>query len=441
MTSFVLARAATRAQFFCLGGIYGTWGVHVPTIKAHYRLDEASLSFALLAVAGGAVFALLRAGALVSRIGARAGAIGSGIVMCAALGALLASESYAMLIAAALVLGASSAVFDVSINTEGAALEALGTRKVMSGFHGMFSLGGMAAAGVGAWVIGAGIPADVHLMVAAALLAPTVVLAGAFMLPAHSPHDANLAASVQGAKAVADRPPLPSFASPDQGSSRIASTRAGSDERTNAGATTGTLAGPGKHTDAARRSRRRLLLLGLLGAAGLEAEGAMYDWSVLYLDQNLGAVPALAALAYGSFSAAMAAGRFAGDALRTRVDGATVLGGGAMLAACAMTAVLLIGHPLVALIGFAVVGLGLANVVPVLFVAATEIPGVAPSVGIAKVSSLGYLGFLLGPPLIGWLAHATSLPIALGVVVLALLLLAWGARQLAPRHVLEPATS
>ncbi len=411
MTSHVLARAATRAQFFCLGGIYGTWGVHVPTIKAHYGLDEASLSFALLAVAGGAVFALLRAGALVSRIGARAGAIASGIVMCAALGALLASDSYVLLIAAALVLGASSAVFDVSINTEGAALEALGTQKVMSGFHGMFSLGGMAAAGVGAWVIAAGISADVHLMVAAACLAPTVVFAGAFMLPAHAPHDANLAPSAAGRTAAFEP--------------HAASTSSASPSR----------------TDAARQSRRRLLLLGLLGAAGLEAEGAMYDWSVLYLDQNLGAAPALAALAYGSFSAAMAAGRFAGDALRTRFDGATVLGGGAMLAACAMTAVLLIGHPLVALIGFAIVGLGLANVVPVLFVAATEVPGVAPSAGIARVSSLGYLGFLLGPPLVGGIAHATSLPIALGVVVLALLLLAWGARRLAPRPVLAPVIS
>lgn len=407
MTSHPLARAATRAQFFCLGGIYGTWGVHVPNIKAHYGLDEASLSFALLAVAGGAVFALLRAGALVSRIGARAGAIASGIVMCAALGTLLASSSYALLIVAALVLGASSAVFDVSINTEGAALEALGTRKVMSGFHGMFSLGGMAAAGVGAWVIGAGISADVHLMVAAACLAPTVVFAGAFMLPAHAPHDATVAPSAIGETAAFE----PSAASTNS------------------------------HKDAARRSRRRLLLLGLLGAAGLEAEGAMYDWSVLYLDQNLGAAPALAALAYGSFSAAMAAGRFAGDALRTRFDGATVLGGGAMLAASAMTAVLLIGHPLVALIGFAIVGLGLANVVPVLFVAATEVPGVAPSAGIARVSSLGYLGFLLGPPMVGGIAHATSLPIALSVVVLALLLLAWGARRLAPRPVLAPVIS
>ncbi|CAN5903347.1 MFS transporter [soil metagenome] len=411
MTSFVLARAATRAQFFCLGGIYGTWGVHVPTIKAHYRLDEASLSFALLAVAGGAVFALLRAGALVSRIGARAGAIASGIVMCAALGMLLASDSYALLIAAALVLGASSAVFDVSINTEGAALEALGTRKVMSGFHGMFSLGGMSAAGVGAWVIGAGISADMHLMVAAALLAPTVVLAGTFMLPAQSPHDAGITPSAAGDAAAQDAQ----------------------------GATPGSASSV--PPNAARHARRRLLLLGLLGAAGLEAEGAMYDWSVLYLDQSLGAAPALAALAYGSFSAAMAAGRFAGDALRTRFDGATVLGGGAMLSACAMTAVLLIGHPLVALIGFAFVGLGLANVVPVLFVSATQVPGVAPSAGIARVSSLGYLGFLLGPPMVGGLAHASSLPIALSVVVLALLLLAWGAKHLAPRQPLATVTT
>jgi predicted MFS family arabinose efflux permease len=173
--------------------------------------------------------------------------------------------------------------------------------------------------------------------------------------------------------------------------------------------------------------RGPLLVIGLLILAGMTAEGAMYDWCVLYLQQELGQPQSQAALGYAVFSASMAASRFGGDALRARFDEALLLRWGATLAAAAMAVVLLSAHPVVAWLGFAVVGAGLALVAPILFSAAARVPGVSPAAAIASVTSVGYSGFMLGPPLIGALATASSLTWALGVVVLACALLAWGA--------------
>lgn len=156
----------------------------------------------------------------------------------------------------------------------------------------------------------------------------------------------------------------------------------------------------------------------------------MYDWSVLLLQTEAGATPAFAALAYASFSAAMALTRFGGDALRERLAPGRLLAAGGLLAAAALSLVLLLREPWVGLVGLALVGAGLANVVPVLFIAATRVPGVATADGIAHVASLGFLGFLLGPPLIGAAAQASSLGLALGLVVLAALTLAAAARWL-----------
>src|SRR5262249_16289320 len=150
---------------------------------------------------------------------------------------------------------------------------------------------------------------------------------------------------------------------------------------------------------------------------------AMYDWSVLYVQTQTAAAPALAALGYASFSAAMAATRFVGDTLRTHVSPPRLMAASGILAAAAMATVLLLRDPVVALVGFALVGVGFANVVPILFIAATRVPGVAPATAIATVSSLGYLGFVVGPPLVGSIAHSSSLSWALATVAVGGLLL------------------
>jgi fucose permease len=160
----------------------------------------------------------------------------------------------------------------------------------------------------------------------------------------------------------------------------------------------------------------------------MTAEGVMYDWCVLYLKQDVGMPQAQAALGYATFSGAMALARFGGDLLRSRYSERALLRFGATISAVAMAIVLISANPLVAFVGFALVGTGLAPVAPILFNAATRVPGVSRAAAIASVTSIGYSGFMIGPPLIGSIATATSLTMALFVVVLASGLLAYGAR-------------
>jgi fucose permease len=157
------------------------------------------------------------------------------------------------------------------------------------------------------------------------------------------------------------------------------------------------------------------------------AEGAMADWSAVYLRDDLGASPALAGGGFAAFSLAMAVGRFSGDRLVARLGPGRLLRLSGGLAAAGLAAALLVGRPVAAILGAGVAGLGLANSVPVLFGAAGRISGIAPGGGLAAVVTAGYGGFLAGPPAIGLVADAIGLPAALGLVALACAFIAMAA--------------
>jgi predicted MFS family arabinose efflux permease len=369
------ARRATRAQFAALGTLAGTWGAHVPSVKLHYVLGEAMLSTVLLAAAVGAVASLFAAGRIVARLGARKTAMVAACVMCAVLGVVLVLPNLAVLLPLMMLFGAAMSVFDVAINTEGSELETLSGRAIMSNLHGMFSVGGMVGAGVASVLLRAGIAPALQLALVCAAVAAFAVVSARGMLDTHVAQAADASEKAH-------------FAWP----------------------------------------RGLLLVLGLLIFAGMTAEGVMYDWSVLYLKQDIGMPQAQAALGYATFAAAMALARFGGDALRARYSERALLGAGAALSATAMAVVLLSANAWIALVGFALVGAGLAPVAPILFNAATRVPGVSRAAAIASVTSIGYSGFMVGPPLIGGIAQNSSLTAALGVVVLAAVMLALGAR-------------
>ena len=156
--------------------------------------------------------------------------------------------------------------------------------------------------------------------------------------------------------------------------------------------------------------------LGILALLGLLAEGAMADWGAVYLHDTLGSSPSVAALGFAAFSLAMAAGRFSGDVMVGRLGPRRVLRGSSAVAAVGLGAALLVGQPAVGVVGCALVGLGIANVIPVLFSAAARVPGVPPGQALAAVATTGYLGFLAGPPLIGVVAEAAGLVAGLGLV-------------------------
>ncbi|HEV6967311.1 MFS transporter [Roseateles sp.] len=373
MTSVVGASRALRAQFFVLGVMFATWGVHVPTVKGHYGLGEQALAIAMLASGVGALLALAQAGRVVGRWGPRAVSAAMGVLCCASVACLLAWPAYAALLAVMLVFGVTGSLLDVAINTEATEIERLAARPLMSGFHGMFSLGGMAGASLGSAAPALGLSPQAHLLVATGLGAAVVLVASRAMLPVPE-HNAE------------EKHPL-------------------------------------------SLPRGPLLLLGVLASMGLIAEGAMYDWSVLFMKQERASSPSTAALAYASFSGAMAAGRFGGDWVRSRVSPVRLMRASGALAAAGMTLALAVPSPWVALLGFAGVGLGLSNVVPVLFSAASQAPGVSPAHGIAAVSGVGYFGMMAGPPLIGLIAEHASLAAGLLVVVMFAVFMAVSARR------------
>jgi MFS family permease len=367
------ARWATRAQFLNLGVVAGVWGAHIPSLKARYQLDERMLAMALLSMSIGSLITLSFAGRLVGRFGARAVSVFAGATLCVGLGLSLLLPSFWTLLPTLLVLGAGESVFDVAINAEGTTLETLSGRAVMSGFHGMFSLGAMAGAATAAIMLRAAVPNWMQLTGVATCVALSIVVSSRAMLAAH----------------------------PSAAVSQVHFTW----------------------------PRGALLLVGVLVCLGMLAEGVMYNWSVLYVTQELHAPQDYAALAYVAFAGAMALMRFAGDAVRARVSERTMLVAGPALAALAMIVLLIAERTWVAMLGYAAIGVGLATAVPILYTAATRVPGVSRAAAIASVSSIGYMGFMIGPPIVGSWAHATSLTVAMGTMVVACVVMMLGARR------------
>ena len=380
--SRVLARArlATRVQFMCLGVMVGTWGAHIPSVKSAYALSDWTLSVVLLAVAIGTVSSLFIAGRVVARLGARSTCALAVLSMSLVLGLVLRYPGIAALVPAMVVFGGSMSLFDVAMNTEGSELETVGSRAIMSNLHGMFSVGGMTGAALASYLFDLRVAPGAQLAGVCTGVALVALLASRGMLEAH-------VGSGQGGETQAH------FVWP----------------------------------------KGLLLVIGVLIFAGMTAEGVMYDWSVLYLKQEVGMSQAGGALGYAIFSGAMALSRFGGDVLRAHYPEQALLRFGGILAAGAMAIVLLSANSSVALAGFAVVGAGLAPVAPILFNAATRVPGVSRAAAIAAVTSIGYSGFVIGPPLIGSIATGLSLTAALGLVVLASGVLAYGARFVGPR--------
>ena len=367
------ARGGVGAVFFLNGFGYGSWVPRLAEIKDRLDLSEGQLGLALFMAAVGALFAMPLTGALAGRHGSRAATAVTVALYGLAVPGLALAPGLVGLGLALLAVGAASGALDVSMNAQGVAVERRYRRPIMSSLHGMFSLGGMSGAAATA-LIASRLDLFPHFLLVGALIVVLGLLACAPML----------AASTE------DRSAGPGFAKPSLG----------------------------------------LLVPGVVALSSLLSEGAMADWSAVYLSESLGAGTALAAAAFAAFSLAMAIGRFSGDRLVARLGGDLVVRAGGALAAAGLAGTLLIGHPLAAVIGFALVGAGLSCTFPVVLSAAARSPEMPPSAAIAAVCTLGYLGFLIGPPAIGGLAELIGLPAALGLVVLlCALVAALGSRE------------
>lgn len=367
------ARVAVAAFFFVNGALLASWVPHIPAVKASHRLSDGQLGLVLLAMAAGAVLALPLAGGLVARFGSRRVTAAAAIGFCLALPLPLASPAVVWLCLALLGLGAANATLDVAMNAQAILVERRYGRAIMASFHGLFSLGGVAGAAFAGLTMGLGVADRLHLPAVAAGGLVAVVAA----LPALLPSERGTAGG-------------PAFARPS----------------------------------------RALAGLGTLAFLGLLAEGAMADWSAVYLRDALATTPAVAAQGFAAFSLTMAAGRFVGDRVVARFGPARVLRASGAVAALGLALGLALGEPRAAILGFGLVGLGIANVVPILFSAAGRVRGGEAGMVLAAVATTGYLGLLAGPPLIGFAADLAGLPAALGLVSAAGAAIALGAAVL-----------
>jgi MFS family permease len=375
------ARRAVSLIFLFNGAVIASWLPHIPDLKSRLLLDDGGLGLLLLAMAAGAILALPVAGWLVATLGSRVVTSASAAALSAAVILPVLTPSVTSSAAALALLGACNGTLDVAMNAHGVLVETVYRRPIMSSFHALFSLGGLVGAGAASLALAAGLSAPTHIVMVAVLSLIAVRVAARQLLPTPPARTSS----------------APAFAVP-----------------------------PGA-----------LLGLGLLTFCALLAEGAVGDWSAVYLRESLGTMASTAAMGFAVFSLAMALGRFAGDRLARRMGPVRLLRLSASLATGGLALSLISRQPAIALLGFAVVGLGVANLIPILFSAAGRTHGVPAGTAIAAVATTGYFGFLAGPPLIGLAADAVGLPAALGIVCAACAVIAVGASGLSQPRPIE----
>ncbi|MCP3706301.1 MFS transporter [Paraburkholderia sp. CNPSo 3274] len=359
-------RYATTAVFLANGFGIGAWAVEVPRVKDKLLLGDSLLGVALFAFALGAIVAMPLAGRLAPKFGSGRATALLGVLFVAAFPMPALAPNAALLCAALLLLGALNGALDVSMNGHASAIEKVWNAPIMSSFHAAWSAGGLAGAAVGTVLQKAGFGVPSGLALPAIPIA--VLIVGAALFSLRDVGTRPVAASGGG------------FALPQAGVVKLAA----------------------------------------LAFLCMMTEGAIADWSAVYLRTALPAHADSAGIGYTAFAFAMAACRVVGDAFVRRLGAVRVVALGGLLSAAGLAAVLAAPALATAVAGFICVGIGLANVVPVIFSAAGRTTD-PPVTGVSMAATAGYAGFLVGPPIIGFGAGLVGLQFALCVLALATL--------------------
>lgn len=368
MTALASSRWAATALFFMNGVIFATWVSRIPAIQKSLGMSDGLLGGALLFMALGALVAMPVAGNLSSRFGSAVVCGWSCVVFFAGLPVLALAPNPWTLMAGLFVFGMGHGALDVAMNAQAVVVEIRYEKPIMSSFHALFSLGGLTGAALGGVIAELGTRPRVHFGAVGVILAlVTFVYACPRLL-----RDT----AVQEVKKTP-------FTWPSS----------------------------------------RLIMLGIIAFCVLMGEGAMADWSAIYLEKVTGSSEGLAAAGYAAFSVTMAAGRFGGDALTARFGPVKLVRWGGLLSAAGLAGALIFANPVIAIVGLAAVGLGYSTVVPQVFTAAGRVKDMEAGPALAAVSTMGYFGFLIGPPLIGFLAEGVTLRMALVLIVLTSLVL------------------
>lgn len=344
-------RWAVAAMFMVNGFAMGAWAPQIPLLLPRHGIGEGAMGLLILGLGLGAVSAMLFAGRLIQRFGSRLVLTGFATLLVPVLPLIVLAPTVPLLALAMMVFGAVAGCMDVAMNANAVEVERRLGRAIMSSSHGFWSLGGFLGGSLGSLIIGAAGPVT-QAGTVAIVMTLTVMLARPFLVQAPRP------ASTE------DHPPAALF------------------------------------------PRAPIVwLLGFTALLCMVPEGAIMDWSALYLTDELGLPLSAAGLGFALFSGAMAVMRFAGDAVRNRFGAVRTLRVSGLIAAGALIGAAVAPTPALALLAFGLAGLGIANTVPIMFSAAGNLPGMAHGAALSTVTMIGYAGILVAPSSIGFIAE------------------------------------
>lgn len=364
------ARRATQLIFLVCGLGIASWAPMVPYVKDRLRLHEGNLGLLLLCLGGGALIAMPLTGVLINRVGSRRVITASALLMALLLPVLLLINSVMLMAIVLLLFGAAVGSVDVAMNAHGVQVQVLYGRKIMSSLHGLFSIGGLfGSLGLG-FLIRAGLE-PVYAAVSISVLLIVIAVMQYKDLFGYALEKELIAANSSSTEKEARE-------------SRYAWLRGS------------------------------VIILGVLCFSAFLSEGAMLDWSAVYLRDIKGVSPAFSGAGYAAFSVAMATMRMFGDGLVERFNNKVIVCVGSLLAAAGLLLAIVSPVIWVVLLGYILLGIGAANMVPVFFSDGGTVPDVPATVAIPVISTIGYAGQLAGPALLGFVAHHISLYAAMG---------------------------
>ena len=364
-------RIASATMFMVNGLLMGSWAPQIPLLLPRHQISETMLGLLIFLLGVGAVGAMAMAGGLIGRFGSRLVLQVFAVTAPFALAAVVLSPNLWALSISLVIMGALIGCMDVSMNANAVDLERRLGRAIMSSSHGFWSLGGFVGGSIGGWII-AHIGAEWHAMLVAAGSVLAVLLARPYLI------------------GDAAKPAALTQTAPSKGWPRSPA----------------------------------IYILGVMALLSMIPEGAVLDWAALYLQQEHGTGVSTAGLAFALFSATMAVMRFAGDAIRNRFGAVQTLRASAVIAAAGLLGAALAPNATLVIASFAFAGLGVANMVPVMFSAAGNIPGLGAGMGISIVTMLGYSGILVAPSSIGFVADHVGFRITFGTLALLLIAVA-----------------
>lgn len=369
------ARIALGLYFFAMGLCFGSWASRIPDIKAALNLSEGALGTILLMLPLGQMTMMPFSGRIAARFGSKSIlriAIMGYVLMLSLIGQVTASWQLAGCL---YFFGMCGNLCNISVNTQGVQLEKIYARPIFSSFHGIWSVGGFSGAAIGLLMMKNGWSPSVHLPSIAGLIVLVNLFSQGFLLP----------------KAVTTTtPPKLKF----------------------------------------RMPKGILLQLGIICFCCMSVEGCMFDWSGVYFKEIIQTEERFVSLGYAAFMITMATGRFLGDRLAERFGRKNMVMYSGLMIFSGLMLLVTIPHLVYSTIGCMIIGFGVSSIIPLLYSTAGRLKMIPSSIAIATVAGTGYFGFLMGPPMIGYIAELTGLRISFALIAMAGLLITYLIRRI-----------